>query len=317
MPIDVASGALHLAKEDVRVFGKYDLVWDRRYDSSDSARRSVLHGFGWTSQFDLTLARRADEFLLTGPGGSQERLVDCDGAFDRGETVSNFGAFAEVFSEGARVVVRRWNVDSGEVTRYVFSPSHPGTAWPLSHIEDVTGQGVDLHRDEQGRVIAIVQRLERRTLAIEYGRHGFVAVIKLRSADDEAQLAQYEYDTGGRLVTAYDAAGNADHYEYDTNGRLAREIVKDGGVFFYKYDHRGRCVRSSGLDRYDEKTVRYLDGARCTEVKDSRGGVNRYFYLESGQVVSEIDTMGAVSLTGYDEHGRIISKTDANGETTK
>ena len=98
---------------------------------------------------------------------------------------------------------------------------------------------------------------------------------------------------------------------------LTREVAKDGGVFTYRYDASGRCVNRTGLDRYNEKRLRFVDGARVTEVTDSYDRVFTYQYLPSGQITLEVDPIGGRRTTEYDERGRIAVSVDATGATTR
>jgi RHS repeat-associated protein len=189
---------------------------------------------------------------------------------------------------------------------------------PLASIEDLTGQGLDLERDHTGRLITIRQRLEKRVLRLGYYPGDLLCSATLQSPDGQIHsLVRYEYDSKGRLSAAYNALGYADRYDYNAQGLLAREIAKHGGVFSYRYDEKRRCIRYSGLDRYDEKRLRFLDAAGITEVTDSYGATSRYQYLPSGQIITEWNPMGAETRTEYDQHGRIIAKTRPNGAATR
>src|SRR5207253_42127 len=141
-------------------------------------------------------------------------------------------------------------------------------------------------RDNAGRLTGVRQRLEKRTLLIDYTKNDRIESVSFLLPGNRRQvMARYEYDNSGRLSAAFDGLGYADRYEYDNASRMAREIIKDGGVFYFKYDEKGRCIRTSGLDRYNERTLRFLDSIRWTEVTDSLGNVTRYQWLESGQII--------------------------------
>lgn len=188
----------------------------------------------------------------------------------------------------------------------------------LASIEDVSGSSLDLEYDGAGRLVMIQQRLERRALRLDWHGNQITGVSLQKAGGEKDQiLARYEYDPHGRLVVAYNALGYADHYEYDTDSRMNREILKDGGVFRFIYDNKGRCVKTSALDRYDEKSLRFFDDIHWTEVTDSLGNATQYECLSSGQVLCEVSPLGAKKITEYDAFGRIISTLDANGANTR
>jgi RHS repeat-associated protein len=318
MPIDIASGAVHLEYEDVFIPGKLDLVWERSYNTEFLARQGTHLGQGWTCRYFSALTKKSDRFEFVKPDGSIEDLPDPDGIVAQGGTVRHIGAFLEIFQKSGRYIVQSWDVESGEIWRYCFAPEASGQPMPLLCIEDVTGQqGLDLIRDDRGRIISIRQRLEKRALLLEYSGGDLIRTVSLCGANGERQrLMRYEYDFAGRMSAVFNALDNADRYEYDHKDRLTREIAKHGGVFSYRYDNKGRCVWYSGLDRYDEKRLRFLDAAHFTELTDSYGATTRYRYLPSGQIVSEWNPLGAETKTAYDDDGRIISKTTPTGATT-
>ena len=317
-PVDVALGTVYSTYEDIYIPGKVALVWERRYSTALPEGVSTALGPGWTTCYFATLTQNKGEFRLFSPEGDIELFADPEGTVDRGGVVRNLGTFQELCKRDNQYIFTRWDTETGKVERFFFKEGPKGEEWLLACIEDVTGQGVDMLRDDTGRLTGIRQRLEERTLLIEYSSSNLIKSVSLLLPGNQQQvLVSYEYDKSGQLNAAYDALGYVDHYEYDTKSRLSREILKDNGVFSFKYDDKGRCIRVSGLDGYDEKTFRYLDHIGLTEVTNSLGQVKRFQWLPSSQVVSEITPLGAVKRTEYDEYGRIIAQIDPNGATTK
>lgn len=317
-PVDVATGAVYTKPRDISIHGKVELGWERHYSTALLDAPPTALGPGWTTRYFATLTRDATGFALGMPQGGIDVFADPTGSVERGAIVRNVSSFQELARRGDRYVVTRWDVESGRVERYVFLAGRRGDAWPLAAIEDATGQGLDLLRDAAGRLTGIRQRLERRTLRIGYDRTGLIEAVSFLHPDGRTEpLVRYEHDRAGRLTAAYDAAGCPDRYEYDETARLTREILKDGGAFSFRYDARGRCVRTSGIDGYDEKSLKFLDAIGWTEVTDSRGNVTRYQWNGIGQVLSVMTPLGARTRTEYDEHGRIVGEIDANGASTR
>jgi RHS repeat-associated protein len=317
MPIDIATGAVYLEYEDVNIPGKVDLVWDRHYNTALLERQTGPLGRGWTSRYFATLTRKPGEYEFFTPEGAVESFLDPDAVVEGGGIVRNFGAFLEIFKSRDRYVVRSWDVESGEIWQYGFNPGPAEKPWQLSTIEDVTGQALDLAYDRTGRLVSVRQHLENRALVLTWNSADRIDNLQLQDPDGRRHpVARYEYDDTGALSAAFDALGNADRFEYDRQGRLSREIAKHGGVFSHRYDDKDRCVLRTGLDRYDEKRLRYLDAARTTEVTDSTGAVFMYRWLPDGQIESEWDPLGAETKTGYDDYARIVSKATPGGATT-
>jgi RHS repeat-associated protein len=318
MPIDIATGNVHLEYEDAVALGQVELVWDRLYSNVFLDRPAGSLGAGWWSRYFATLTRHPAGFEFVGPTGDADFVGDTDGEVQRGGVVRHLGAYFEVFAAAGRYVVQQWDVETGNVTRYCFWPGTEGEPWPLASIEDVTGQAVDLIRDGAGRLVAVRARADGRTLRLGCRADGRITHVSLMGADGmHHEVARYEYDVLGKLTVAADGRGLADRFEYDDAGRLARMLPKDGGVTSYRYDRQGRCIRASGLNRYDEKRLRFLDAIRATEVTDSYGAMAYYEFLPSGQVLLERDPAGGVMRSEYDEHGRVIGMTDPTGAVTR
>jgi RHS repeat-associated protein len=317
-PVDVASGTLFGVWEDVRFPGRMALIWERRFSTSLLGGQPTPLGPGWTTRYFATLTRHGDAFHFFTPEGDVEIFDDPEEAVDCGGIVRNLNTFQELSRRGDQYVVTRWSVEELHVERYVFEKGRPDEVSPLVRIEDVTGQGLEMLRDKSKRLSGVRQRLERRTLIIQYAPGDRIKSVSFLLADERLQeFVRYDHDHRGRLVAAYDGFGSADHYEYDPDSRMTREVVKGGSVFSFRYNEKGQCVRASGLDHYDEKSFRYLDAIRWTEVTDSLGNVTRFQCNASGQVVCEIDPLGAKTQTEYDEHGRIVAQTDPNGATIR
>jgi RHS repeat-associated protein len=317
-PVDVASGILYSTHEDISIPGKVALTWQRRYSTALLNNPATPLGLGWTCRYFATLTMDDEVYRLISPEGEAEFFADPEGKVANGDIIRNIGTFQEMTKTGSRYIVTRWDVDTGKVERYVFKQGTKGEAWPLASIEDVTGQGLDLLRDDSGRLTGIQQRLEKRTFLIDYTSGNRISSIFFLMPDNKRQvLARYEYDKSGRLITAYTARGYADQYEYNSESRMIREFVKNGGVFSFKYDDKGRCIRTAGIDGYDEKIFRYIDHIGWTEVTNSYGNVTRFQWLPSGQVVCEIDALGGRKKTEYDEYGRKVTTIAANSAETK
>lgn len=316
-PVDVASGTVYSTHLDYRIPGKVDLTWERRYSTSLLDQPASPLGRGWASRYFATLTRLDGEYRFVTPEGEVESFLDPAGEVERGGIVRNLPTSQELLKVAGAYHVVRWDADSEGVERFVFAEGRPGEPWPLRSIEDVTGQGLDLIRDKQGRILEIQQRLEKRAFVIEYTAEGRVQQISFAPREGERQvLVRFEYDRTGMLSAAFDARGFADRYEYDEAGRITREVVKDGGVFSFRYDENGRCAKTWGVDGYDEKSLKYHEASGWTEVTDSTGAKSRYQCSASGQVLQFVDPLGNVQQTEYDEFGRIVAMIDPTEAVT-
>jgi RHS repeat-associated protein len=316
MPIDIASGSVHFDSEDFQIIGRFPIRWKRSYNTALTESSDSHLGPGWTNPYFAKLTRIGNEYHFRNSGGALIKFPDPEDTVERQGVIRDLGSFHEISKQGFYLCVTQWSVD-GTLTRYIFQADRNGQWWPLRWIEDACGNGLEMAWDEQSRLKGLRQKHEKRTLVISYTPLGRIASVAFRQPDGRHQiLARYDYDSKGKLTSVQDALGFIERYEYEANGRISQVQAKDGGVLIYKYDDHGRCIRSSGLDNYDLKILRYMAHIHQTEVKNSLGKSHHYQYLASGQVILHIDPMGAKTETEYDEHGRVLSKIGPLGGKT-
>lgn len=338
-PVDVASGTLFHDFQDRILPGRMPLVFGRRYSSALSARAGELpdgmFGPGWASPFEMRILRDLEGYRMVAEDGEGEvAFEDFAGLVDRGATLRNPGAFAELRREGDHLVVTRWDPEGGEVVRLFFAIGRDGAWWPLVSRRYVDGHGIDVEHDRQGRVSVLRQRRERRGFRLVYDGAGRVAEVYLlpsrpSSGDgysthvrdrerqrSERPLLRYRYDARGLLAQVTDALENSAHYAYDEAGRMTREVNIGGMVYLFGYDADGRCVMTTGQDEYGRNDLAIDTLAKETRVTDSLGHVTTYRWNENGQVEQEISPLGHVTQTVYDEFGRIVQGISPGGATT-
>lgn len=318
MPIDIATGDVEIARDDFSLPGRVPIKWTRRYRSGLVGTRESPLGPGWTASWFPTLKRVGASFEYLSPDGVLDTFPDSDGRIERGQTIRLLGAFLELVRHDKRYVVTSWDVESGQITRFVFAADQSIDNPMLVAVENVSGDGVELTWEGSDRLISLRQRIENRTVLANYSPTGRLTSLDLTTKDYERkELVRYEYDAQARLSAAFDRNGLASRYEYDAQSRVSREILADGAVYSYRYDERGRCIRFSGLDGYNEKRLRFMDAAKLTMVTNSYGKTTVFECLTSGQITGEVGPAGHRRRTEFDEFGRIIAKIDPAGATSR
>lgn len=315
-PVDVASGTMFNTWEDFRLPGRMDLVLMREYSTALIGVPGPMGGNGWTLNFFASLREENGDYVFFTPEGHEVYFEDAAAKVLSGEVVRNFGAYAEIQRDRDRLIVTRWNIENHDAERFVFRSAAGGQPMPLRSIEDVTGQGIDLQYDEKGRLSRAVQRRERRSLQFQYNEQGLVGAVNvLAPTGKSTRIVTFSYDEEGNLVAVRDVLGQVSRYAYDDHFMI-REETRSGGIFTFQYDEQGRCIFTSGRNRYNQRTFRYLDAIGATRVTDSQGNEWNYTWLPTGQITRTISPLGLVSTTTYDEYSRIVEKVDPKGGTT-
>jgi RHS repeat-associated protein len=329
-PVDVATGRVFTLPVTILALpGPLPLVLERQYSSS-AVLRDVGLGFGWTHSlaWRVTTTRRLTQVWT-------EEGISVDFPLLRaGE--EHLGPWGWLLRRDAGGYV----LDKDDGRKWLFSgPPGEDGEWRLSAVEDRCGNRIALTY-EAGRLTEVRDSVGRRVRLSRgaKGRVGAVEVLNAASQGRWVAFERYEYDEGGRLVTATDAEGYARTYAYEERSLLVRHTDRVGLSFHYVYDREGRCVetwgdRNGGPDPslgeglpemladgetrakgiYHRKIDYMPNGYR--EVATPRQ-VRRYFTNGHGLVDKVVDAGRVVSAT-YDGRGFQASETDALGATTK
>jgi YD repeat-containing protein len=235
-PIDVATGAVLLAQEDVSLPGALPLVVARTHLSSYRAGRHF--GPTWTSTLD--------ERIEVEPDGLHLALAD--GTLLRYPVPT--GMESVLPESGPYLALRRvrhgFLVGDPQSDRTRYFAGDPGQATlPLRAIVDGAGNRIEL-RYRDGVPVAIEHSGGYR-LEID-SADGLVTALRMPGSP--VPLAEYSYGSARRLVEVTDAVGTPQKFSYDADGRLVRWEDVNGRWYGYGYDARGRCVRAQGTGGY-------------------------------------------------------------------
>lgn len=319
-PVDVVSGQVITAEDDVDLPGLLPLLLRRAYASDYPGGR--LFGPGWSSTLDQRVLVDDDGVHYVGddaqvlhyplPARPGQRVLPADGArwplvWDRGsDTIS---------------IEDPWSGWSRHFTGLGATTS-PGGAQtrPITALSDRNGRRIVYLCDEEG-VPTQVQHSGGYRVAVDtvHTPSGF-RVEALRLLDgtgpDGTTLLRYSYDPHGRLDSVIDSSGVPYQYEYDAADRMTAWTDRSGGRYVYEYDDAGRAVRGTGPDGLLSSTMHYDTEARVTRVTDSQGHCTDYHYDEHRHVVRIVDPLGNTSRIESDRYGRVLSRTDALGAVT-
>lgn len=311
--MDVGSGTVFTVSHDFEISGTVPILW-RRFYSSSSAVDSWL-GRGWIVPWFQSLRRTPEGYELTNEEGSSV-LFASPAPLRAGNSVLHAGANMELHREQNAFSILHWHHGAESVERFWFSAIESGSA-PLAWSENLAGHRVVVHYDGAGRPVRMLQELEQRAIELTYNSSNLIERIDGVADDVRRRLAEYEFDTTRRLVSATDALGGRTSYRYDERGRMVAETNPLGSTFRFEYDERDRCVRAWGDAGYLERRLSYFTAPHMTQVVDSRGSVTEYYLNPNGQVRQEKSHFGAITTYEYDESGRLSSVKYADGGEEK
>jgi RHS repeat-associated protein len=290
-PVNSATGAWISSGTDLALPGPgvpFQLV--RSYNSGD--RRETSLGVGWTHTYEMEL--RVDDDRVTFIAEDGQRLPFAD-------TPGGLVGAPGVRSELARTTSGGFRLTTKDDVQYDFS--YDGS---LQRVEDRNGVGVDVQRDDSGRVSAVVDDADR-SIVFAYENE------RLRSVTlPDGRSVSYSYSDAGRLVGVTDPEGETARYEYNGDGRVTRAFAAGGDlVVANRYGDDGRVIEQ--VDARGETTsFDYDDSAQRTTMTDANGGAWTDVY-RGNVLVRRIDPLGNALTFDYDGDLNLVEVINPRG----
>jgi len=133
----------------------------------------------------------------------------------------------------------------------------------------------------------------------------------------------YAFDSGGRLVSHTDPAGEALTFSYDAAGRLDQVSASGGRSLSFTYDPADRITAvADGSTPARAVSFAYDAAGDLVSVSDPAGGVTNYAYDANHRILAltrpaQSGEPEPASVTNtYDAAGRVVAQSDELGRTT-
>ena len=317
-PVDVVSGQVITAEEDLRLHGVLPLILRRAYASD--YHTGLLFGSGWASTLDQRLAVNAAGIHFVGDDAQSLDYPMPEG--DDKPVLPPRGARWPLVWDRESDEIRISDPDTGVIRHFaaVHYRNDVGQIRDLTAITDRNGNRIEFVRDENGTPTGIVHsggyRLTVDTTVTAAGLR--VTGLRMPDLEDSGDIPvkKYTYDDRGRLIEVVDSTGLPYKYEYDNRDRMTGWTDRVGYHFGYEFDDAsGRVRRGVGDGGFLSADFEYDDEALTTTVTDSLGNRKVYHVDQAGHVRLVVDALGAMTTFERDHRGRIISMTDALGRT--
>ncbi len=321
-PVDLATGKVFTEVCDFELHGPLPLKFSRQWLSTSGHRGALGHG--WHHAWDLGLRvdvpnKTVAVMLADGRVRAFPLLELNEKWFDRSEKV-------ELGRDHSG-----WMLRERSGLAYRFSTPTDDQLWPVTGIEDRTGNRVELMRDSKGTLAGIIDSGRRRftVMSDSVGR-----IVEIRgphpTSEGDFALVRYFYDRAGDLVEVRDALGQSHRYEYRQH-LLVRETDRAGLSFHFEYDNgaspsqephdvskppvRACCVRTWGDEGLYDRRLKFHDDH--VEITDSLGARSVYHFNDEGLVVRATDPLGHTTRVEFDEWNNEITEVDELGRTTR
>lgn len=342
-PVNTATGNYIYSRKDLEIPGPgIDFMFEPNYNSqagSDPAATDGPLGYGWSHNYNVTLAVNTSVTITWGDGKTETWTPDGSGGF-----TPQYGVFDTLTDNGDGT----YTLKKKDLTKYNFD-----TSGRLSGIVDKNGNTITL--TYTGSNLTQITDTAGRTINLTYDTNNHIALI----TDPIGRTIRFTYDANDNLVSAKDMSGNTTAYTYDNKHQILTVVdprgntvvtnvydslnrvvntQKDakGGQTTYTYDEVNRkttitdALGNTTIHYYDEflRLIQETDGGgnsafyTCdsagnrTEVKDKNGNITNYSYDDRGNVTKKIEPLGSTTTITYDSNNNPLTRTDDLGNVT-
>ncbi|MFP3467425.1 RHS repeat-associated core domain-containing protein [Leifsonia sp. SIMBA_070] len=285
----------------------------------------VVRGDGATFVFNPDghggyLADPAVHQTLSEQPGGRLLLRDVSGeswVFDAGD-IEGIGELISHTDASGNTTTLTYGAPNEDVQQFV----------PLTSITVPGGQVIQVESDALGRVTGFIRPGGDRW-SLAYDAAGDLTMVTLPDGrthqfgyDESHQLltgtdatgAQYlknEYDSAGRIVKQWDAAGKLRTLDYSKPGQTTYTDTL-GRVSVYFYDAQFRIIK---VQHPDGTTASFAFDAQnnVTTSTDENAHTTKYTYDGAGNILTETSPSGQVTKYTYTPTGLLATKTDAGG----
>lgn len=134
---------------------------------------------------------------------------------------------------------------------------------------------------------------------------------------------RWEYDSAGRVSSAYDGVNSRTHYVYYGTGQVADVYhaygTADQSRTHYLYDGAGRLTHEYAAYGETEQTLvthAYNGLGQKVSTTDPRSGTTSFAYDENGRILSSTNAASGVTTFEYNAFGEVTRTVDPRGFAT-
>ena len=128
-------------------------------------------------------------------------------------------------------------------------------------------------------------------------------------------INSYTYNSGGNLISNYDALGTLVSYTYSTNGLVLTSTDADGHTTSFGYNTNG-FLTSRTDPATNTTTYAVNDVDWKLKETDALGEPTSYTYDLNGNPTRIQDAIGRIFTKSYDADGNLLSQSDGKGQLT-
>jgi YD repeat-containing protein len=304
-PVDLSTGLYLFEDDDIVAFEQPPVRLTRTYRNRDRVSRAF--GIGGTHPYDIYLIGDGKRF-------SYADLILKDGGRIRFERVSPGIGYSDAIFEHtatptefyrARLAWDRsgWTMKLTNGASYTFLGCSDESMCGLVRYTDAQGKTVEVKRDRQGRVQAIITPGGKR-ITLDTDPKGRIKSAEYRPDAKIYQRCDYDYDARGRLIKVrkkfvFDgkAKESVTSYSYDDLDQI-RTVHWSDLSMINDYDDGGRVIRQTLSDGRVFRLRYVLDSQSRitqTDIWQPDGTLNRFTFNAQGYTLTDTVNVGLLT----------------------
>ncbi|BBO68606.1 hypothetical protein DSCA_25360 [Desulfosarcina alkanivorans] len=253
--------------------------------------------------------------------------------YDSGEVLSESDSYGNTTSYTYNAMGKLTSItpEVGAVTTFVYDPANDvdltainraglgsvtltyNAYHEITSIEDMVGKRIDpIEYNSYGQVTSSTQIHDDHTIFTEFAYHpaGQPGARRLSQITRAGQtIAQYTYDSVGRVETATDAAGIALTYSYDDLNHITQVLYPDGHTVQASYSSCCPRLVDSITDRAGRTTTYDYDALeRLIRITNPEGGATEYEYDPNGNWTGFTNPNRNRTAFEYDRENRLTRR---------
>ncbi|MDD5238833.1 MAG: DUF6531 domain-containing protein [Candidatus Nanoarchaeia archaeon] len=325
----VSGNLVHAAKTDISVScrGCGDAMSiDRVYNSANKDVLSYF-GYGWTSNYDISLFDGESFVRIYQPDGSFETYLPTSGGNYASPTgvysnlVLSVNDFKLYYPSGMYCQFDR----DGYLTKIVDKSGNnlnfTYTSDLLTQVNDDSGQTLNISYYEDNLISSVTDRMGR-SVSYTY------ASGNLETVTDALDKETRYFYSSDLLIGDVDRIGHIDGFVYDTLSRVSKikygEYEEESVTTTYinsltsRYDITYYLANTTATNARSYKTaIWYNNEGNPTQITDHNGYSEIESWDSNMNLVSHMDKMGYYTNYTYDSRGNLLNVTDAYGNVTR
>lgn len=320
-PINSATGEFYENETDLTLPAAVPFSFQRSYSTANSDKNNSGLGYGWTHNFNMSIASTNDVDLdeANSVKVTQENSSTINFYRSGGQFVSQGRVLAELRHDsdnGVYILDRKGDIElyfDDETGKLVKVQDRNGRYLNLSY---ANGKLATITADD-GKTLTLNWSSGNITSIVDYAGRSVTYTYNTSSELTEVQHfetdepSQYTYNGSHQVLTMIAPNGGVTTNEYDAEGRVTKQVDPLGGNLTFSYSNTTTTItKPDGMVDKEEYNNRYQLQVQYYNYGTDKQLQVEYFYDANNQTIAERVNGSETTSYTYDANGNKLTITD-------